>query len=81
VSCQDLVRCLSDYIDGTLSPRARAGVEAHLAGCDKCHIVLETTQCTIRLFRSAPGPSLDAERRGALLRRLENACRGGPDRV
>lgn len=79
MTCQDLVRCLSDYIDGALAPAARAEAEAHLAGCDKCHLVLDTTQCTILLYRAARSPSLDAPRREALLRRLEKACCGGDD--
>jgi anti-sigma factor RsiW len=73
VSCQDLVRCLSDYIDGTLTPEDRAEAEAHL--------VLDTTQCTILLYRTAESPALDAPRREALLRRLEKACRGGDEPV
>jgi anti-sigma factor RsiW len=81
VTCQDLVRHLSDYIDGTLAPAARAEAEAHLADCGKCHLVLDTTQCTILLYRAALSPSLDAERREALLRRLEKACRGDDDPV
>lgn len=81
MSCQDLVRRLSDYIDGTLTPEDRAEVEAHLAECDKCHLVLDTTQCTIRLYRAAESPGLDARRRQALVRRLEKACRGGDEPV
>ena len=60
MTCQELVRRLSDYIDGTLAPEARAEVEAHLADCDDCHLVLDTTQCTILLYRAAESPSLDA---------------------
>ena len=75
MTCQELVRCLSDYIDGTLAPAARAEAEVHLADCDKCHLVLDTTQCTILLCRAAQSPGLDAARRQALLRRLERACR------
>jgi anti-sigma factor RsiW len=81
VTCQDLVRCLSDYIDGALAPAARAEAEAHLADCDKCHLVLDTTQCTILLYRAARGPSLDAPRREALLQRLDRACRGDGEPV
>jgi anti-sigma factor RsiW len=81
VTCQDLVRCLSDYIAGTLAPGARDEAEAHLADCEKCHLVLDTTQCTILLYRAAESPSLDAPRREALLRRLERACRGVDDPV
>jgi anti-sigma factor RsiW len=81
MTCQDLVRHLSDYIDGTLARGARAEAEAHLADCDRCHLVLDTTQCTILLYRAAESPGLDAQRREALLRRLERACRGGGNAV
>ncbi len=80
MTCQDLVLRLSDYIDGTLSPEARAEAEAHLADCDRCHLVLDTTQGTILLYRAAKSPGLDAPRREALVRRLERACRGGDSR-
>jgi anti-sigma factor RsiW len=75
VTCGELVHCLSDYIDNALAPGARAAVEEHLAACDKCHIVLDSTRCTILLSRVAASPSLARERREALLRRLEQACR------
>jgi anti-sigma factor RsiW len=76
VTCAELVRHLSDYIDATLSPELRAAADAHLADCEKCHLVLDTTQCTILLYRAAQSPSLDEQRRTALLRRLERACAG-----
>ena len=76
MTCADLVRHLSDYIDGTLSPELRAAADAHLADCDRCHLVLDTTQCTILLYRAAGSPSLDEGRRAALVRRLERACAG-----
>lgn len=76
MTCAELVRHLSDYIDGTLDRDGRAAADAHLADCDDCHLVLDTTQCTILLYRAAGSPALDEERRRALLRRLERACSG-----
>lgn len=77
MSCQELLRDLSEYIDGTLGAEARAVFEAHLASCDECHLVLDTTQCTILLCRAADSPSLDPDRRLALIARLEKICRDG----
>jgi anti-sigma factor RsiW len=76
MTCADLVAQLSEYIDGSLAGEPRAALERHLAECDRCHIVLDSTRCTILLYRVATSPSLPDERRQALLSRLEKACRG-----
>jgi anti-sigma factor RsiW len=75
VTCQEFVQSLSDYIDGTLAPTVRASVEEHIAVCHGCHVVLDSTQCTILLSRAARTTVLTDERRRLLLRKLEAACR------
>jgi anti-sigma factor RsiW len=75
MNCTEAVRCLSDYIDGALAPELRDEVERHLHGCHDCHVVLDTTQCTILLYRAARSSALAGERRRLLLERLEAACR------
>ncbi len=76
MNCQELVRSLSDYIDGTLAPASRLAVEEHIAGCLDCHVVLDSTECTILLYRAARTTALAEDRRQLLLRRLEAACSG-----
>ncbi len=76
MSCEEVVRLLSDYIDGALAAGLRAEVETHLATCHGCHVVLDTTQCTILLYRAARSRALEGERRRLLLEKLERACRG-----
>ncbi len=88
MNCEGVVRSLSEYIDGTLAPALRAEVEEHLAVCRDCHIVLDSTQCTILLYRASRTTALSDERRRQLLQKLEAACRdcqhsgpaGGSDR-
>jgi len=79
VTCRELVARLSDYIDGTLGPSLVADVEHHVATCHGCHVVLDTTQCTILLARAARTTALAEDRRRLLLAKLEAACkaRGG----
>lgn len=36
LSCQDMVPLVTDYLEGTLSPRARRRVQAHLDACLDC---------------------------------------------
>ncbi len=75
MTCEELVDRLSDYIDGTLAPPLQAELERHFAECHDCHVVLDTTQCTILLYRAARTTALSDDRRRLLLRKLEAACR------
>ena len=75
MTCQEVVARLSDYIDDALAPALRASVEEHLASCQGCHVVLDSTQCTILLSRAASTTVLTGEKRRQLLSRLEAACR------
>lgn len=49
--CKDLLKILSDYVDGELDQSLCADVEEHLKGCDPCRVVVDTTKKTIALFR------------------------------
>jgi len=48
-NCEELLGSLSAYIDGDLSPELCLELEKHLAGCDNCRVVLNTTKRTIDL--------------------------------
>ncbi len=75
MNCQDVVALLSDYIDDALPAETRHAFEEHIAGCQGCHVVLDSTQCTNVLSRAARTTLLTGEKRRLLLRRLETACR------
>jgi anti-sigma factor RsiW len=49
LTCRELVELITDYLEGTLEPSARAGLETHLAGCAGCTIYLEQMRTTMRL--------------------------------
>ena len=69
---------LADYVEGTLDADARARVEDHLAGCDRCRDELELA----REARGALGslPELDVPS-GIPLGVRRRARRAGPSRV
>jgi len=49
--CRDLLAQLSDYLDGELEARLCAELEKHLAGCDDCRVLVDTTRKTLFLVR------------------------------
>ena len=57
-NCEELLCSLSAYIDGELNPELCQELEKHLAGCDNCRVVLNTTKRTIDLVH-APIEKLD----------------------
>lgn len=51
MECEELIRYLSDYIDGDLDEELTDAAREHLATCENCSVVLDTTQKTIALYR------------------------------
>jgi len=51
--CHKYLPGLSEYIDGELSPELCAELERHMAGCERCRIVVNTTRKTIDLYQTS----------------------------
>lgn len=47
VVCREAVDLIADYLDGSLPPRDRRRLEAHLAGCEHCTEYLAQMRTTI----------------------------------
>ena len=70
-NCQELLGSLSSYIDGDLNPELCQELEKHLAGCNDCRVVLNTTKRTIDLVHSPlEKPDLPEDVRERLFKRL-----------
>ncbi|MCS7011872.1 MAG: zf-HC2 domain-containing protein [Anaerolineales bacterium] len=50
VRCQDLLASLSDYVDGVLDEALCREIEAHMAACPNCRVVVDTLRKTIYLY-------------------------------
>lgn len=71
ISCKSLWETLSDYIDGELSEELCQRIEQHLAGCEHCRVVLDTTHKTILLCHDAVQETeLPADVQGRLVETL-----------
>lgn len=73
MNCQELIAYLSDYIDRDLDEALHAEAQQHLATCHDCHVVLDTTQRTILLYRQAYRDGIPQERRSRLFDRLQRS--------
>jgi anti-sigma factor (TIGR02949 family) len=70
-NCDELLGSLSAYIDGDLPPELCEELEKHLAGCNDCRVVLNTTKRTIDLVHSPiEKPALPEDVRERLFKRL-----------
>lgn len=52
LSCGQVLAALSDYLDGDLPPAARAQVEDHLRGCERCARFGGELRATVRALRA-----------------------------
>lgn len=50
VSCKDVLRELSNYIDDSVDPGLRSQIESHLRTCGRCSVVLDTTRKTLIIY-------------------------------
>jgi anti-sigma factor RsiW len=51
MSCDEIQELLSDLLDDELAAGARAGVQAHLASCDRCAESYKKLRRTVRFVR------------------------------
>lgn len=73
MECEELVTYLSDYIDKNLDEELTTEAQAHLATCQNCRVVLDTTQQTIFLYRQQGQRKIPAARRQRLFSQLQAA--------
>lgn len=52
MECRDLLRLLSDYVDGELDEALCAAIEQHMAACGNCRVVVDTLRKTVMLYHA-----------------------------
>jgi anti-sigma factor RsiW len=50
--CRGLLGQLSDYIDGEMEAALCAELEAHLADCPDCRVMVDTVRKTVTLYNA-----------------------------
>jgi anti-sigma factor (TIGR02949 family) len=69
--CRELMDHVSDYIDGELEASICAELEAHLAGCPNCRIMVDTVRKTITLYHLQATTDLPSDVQGRLYKILD----------
>jgi anti-sigma factor RsiW len=70
-TCRELLGQLSDYVDGDLEAALCAELEAHLAGCPDCRVMVDTMRRTITLYRTQAAVDLPSDVEERLYRVLK----------
>ncbi len=50
IRCADFMAEIGNLLDGDIDPQLRAHLEAHLASCNVCTVVYDSTRKTIRIL-------------------------------
>jgi hypothetical protein len=66
MKCEQLLRVLNEYVDGTVDPSICAEFERHMAGCNPCQVVVDNIRKTITLYREGKPCELPLEFRQRL---------------
>jgi anti-sigma factor RsiW len=59
--CRELLDQLSEYVDGELEAALCIELEAHLAHCTNCRVMVDTLRKTITLYHAQVSAELPAE--------------------
>jgi anti-sigma factor (TIGR02949 family) len=76
MKCKDVIRELSEYLDGELDPTLAEELRQHLEGCEDCGIVVDTTRRTIEMYCNMEPAPLPAEVKQRLQRALKQKLKG-----
>ncbi len=51
MKCEDLLKMLNEYVDGTVDATICEEFEKHMAGCNPCQVVVDNIRKTITLYK------------------------------
>jgi len=78
MTCDELLRLVTEYAEGALPEEVCRELRAHLVGCPPCSGLQEDLAALARLCRECPPPPLPAALRRRLEARLEARDVGRP---
>jgi anti-sigma factor RsiW len=79
LKCKDVIKELSNYLDGEVDPNLVAEIERHIAHCEDCRLVVDTTRKTVQIFCNSEPLPLESDVRDRLHKALESRLRTRPN--
>ena len=52
MKCEELLKMLNEYVDGTVDPAICEEFEKHMEGCNPCQVVVDNIRKTITLYKA-----------------------------
>lgn len=60
MKCEELLKLLNEFVDGTVDPSICEEFEKHMAGCNPCQVVVDNIRKTITLYKAGERYELPA---------------------
>ena len=73
LSCLDLLADLSEYLDDGMTVEVRRELEAHLAHCSTCEVLVDSTRKTLKIVSENFSYEIPPEVSGRILARIRTA--------
>lgn len=73
MNCRALLETLTDYLDDHAAASVRADLEAHLAECRSCTVIVETSRRTLRIVTDVGSFEIPQELSERLLEKTMSA--------
>lgn len=77
MTCNDVIREISNFIDGDLDAAMKHEIEVHLKGCSECAVIVDQTRLTVEIFCDSQLVELPSDVRDrlhqALRRKMQEA--------
>lgn len=75
MKCEELLKLMNEYVDGTVDPAVCREFEQHMAGCNPCQVVVDNIRRTITLYKAGEPYELPAKMQERLREALRHQWR------
>jgi hypothetical protein len=78
MKCEELLKHLNEFVEGTVDPAICEEFEKHMAGCNPCQVVVDNIRKTITLYKMGEPYELPSPFREKLHEELRKKWRERP---